>query len=64
MIAIYFGNKYLSFGFTDGATFKHLTLKGYREGARWISNKFCVLESISWATSEEGRRQNKQTEVI
>lgn len=51
----------LSFGFTDGATFKHLTLKGYREGARWISNKFCVLGSISWLPlrKEEGRI-NKQ----
>lgn len=61
MIAIYFGNKYLSFGFTDGATFKHLTLKGCWEGARWISNKFCVLESISWLPlRKEKGRINKQ----
>lgn len=61
MIAIYFGNKYLSFGFTDGATFKYLTLKGCWEGARWISNKFCVLESISWLPlRKEKGRINKQ----
>lgn len=61
MIAIYFGNKYLSFGFTDGVTFKHLTLKGCWEGARWISNKFCVLESISWLPlRKEKGRINKQ----